>query len=200
MARKRKRAPGSGLLGGGSRRGGGLGKLFSTSKRSKSSGGLFSIFGGGRRSEPKQKRGGGLGSMDVPHYELAGGLEGKTPTEAVEAILGAPDKVAEKIATPWRWEIERVLWEHDDFDALARAINGVVDDWPISDRELLRQVKIPTFIVGMRGDEIHPAALARLLADLLPNAELVLLGGQDELFQRIPELVARVSSFLVGEG
>ena len=142
--------------------------------------------------------------LDIPfplkgrYHELAGGLEGKTPAEAVEAIMGAPDKLAEKIATPWRWEIERVLWEHDDFDALARAIDGVVEDWPIPDRELLRGVGIPTLIVGMEGDEIHPAELAYLLADLMPNADAIVLEDQEELFRRIPELVARVSSFLLG--
>jgi pimeloyl-ACP methyl ester carboxylesterase len=144
--------------------------------------------------------------LDVPfplrgrYHELAGGLEGKTPAQALESIMSDPAKVAERIETPWRWEIERVLWEHDDFDALARAIHGVIDDWPIPDRELLRAVQIPTLIVGMDGDEVHPVALARLLADLLPDAELVILQDQADLFRRIPELVARVSSFLLGEG
>ena len=139
-------------------------------------------------------------SLKDRYHELAGGLEGRTPAEALEAIMSSPDKAAERIETPWRWEIERVLWEHDDFDALARAIHGVVDDWPIPDRELLRRVPIPTLIVGMAGDEIHPVELARLLAELLPNAELVILEGQHELFARIPELLARVSSFLLREG
>jgi len=144
--------------------------------------------------------------LDVPfplrarYHELAGGLEGKSPAEALEAIMSDPAKLAQRIETPWRWEIERVLWEHDDFDALARAIHGVIDDWPIPDRELLRAVSIPTLIVGMDGDEVHPVELARLLADLLPDAELVILHDQADLFRRIPELVARVSSFLLGEG
>jgi pimeloyl-ACP methyl ester carboxylesterase len=134
------------------------------------------------------------------YHELAGGLEGKTPAQALEAILSDPAKVAERIETPWRWEIERVLWEHDDFEALARAIHGVVDDWPISDRELLRAVPIPTLIVCIEGDEIHPAELGRVLADLLPNAELVVFESQDELFLRIPAVLARIGSFLAGEG
>jgi len=144
--------------------------------------------------------------LDVPfplkgrYHELAGGLEGKTPSEALEAIMNRPEKIAEAVQTPWRWEIERILWEHDDFDALARAIQGVVEDWPIPDRDLLRGISIPTLIVGIEGDEIHPAALARLLAELLPEAELVILQDQTDLYRRIPELVARVSSFLQGEG
>jgi pimeloyl-ACP methyl ester carboxylesterase len=144
--------------------------------------------------------------LDVPfplrgrYHELAGGLEGKTPAQALETIMNSPDKMALQIETPWRWEIERVLWEHDDFEALARAVHGVVEDWPIPDRELLRGIDIPTLIVGMDGDEIHPVELARLLAELLPGAELVTVDGPDDLLRRIPELVARVSSFLLGEG
>jgi pimeloyl-ACP methyl ester carboxylesterase len=144
--------------------------------------------------------------LDIPfplkdrYHELAGGLEGKTPAQALEAILGDPAKMADQIQTPWRWEIERVLWEHDDFDALARAINGVIEDWPIPDRELLRDVAIPTLIVGIGGDEIHPAELAILLADLMPNAELQMFESQDALFRRIPELLPRVAAFLMGEG
>lgn len=134
------------------------------------------------------------------YHELAGGLEGKTPAQALETIMSDPDKLAERIRTPWRWEIERLLWEHDDFDALARAIHGVVDDWPIPDRELLRATRVPTLILGMEGDEIHPAALARLIADLLPNAEVQIFSGQEELFATIPQVLARVSAFLLEEG
>jgi hypothetical protein len=59
-------------------------------------------------------------------------------------------------------------------------------------------VEIPTQIVCIEGDEIHPAELARILAGLLPNAELIGFAGQQELFERVPELVARVSAFIAG--
>lgn len=52
----------------------------------------------------------------------------------------------------------------------------------------------------IEGDEIHPAELARILAGLLPNAELIEYVSQDELFVQIPSLVARVSSFIAGNG
>jgi pimeloyl-ACP methyl ester carboxylesterase len=107
---------------------------------------------------------------------------------------------AEYVETPWRLEIDKMLWQHDDPDGLARAVHGVVDDWPIPDRELLRKVEIPTLIVSIEGDEIHPAELGRILADLLPNAELIEFSSQQELFERVPELVARVSSFIAGMG
>jgi pimeloyl-ACP methyl ester carboxylesterase len=134
------------------------------------------------------------------YHALAGGLEGKSPEEALQAVLNDPDRVSEYLETPWRLEVDRVLWQHDDPDGLARAIHGVVEDWPIPDRELLREVEIPTLVVCIEGDEIHPAELGRLLTSLLPNAELIELESQDELFARIPELVQRVSAFIAGNG
>ncbi|MGH2637351.1 MAG: alpha/beta fold hydrolase [Actinomycetota bacterium] len=134
------------------------------------------------------------------YHRIAGELEGKTPEEALAAMLDDPQRVAEYLETPWRLELDRVLWQHDDPDGLARAIRGVVEDWPIPDRELLRDVPIPTLVVCIEGDEIHPAELGRIVAGLLPNAELIVYESQEELFGRIPELVARVTSFIAGNG
>jgi pimeloyl-ACP methyl ester carboxylesterase len=93
-----------------------------------------------------------------------------------------------------------MLWDHEDVDGLARAIDGVVEDWPLPDRERLRDVQIPTLIVSIDGDEIHPAEVARILADLLPNAELLAFASQEQLFGELPALVSRVSSFIGGNG
>lgn len=134
------------------------------------------------------------------YHRLAGDLEGKTPEEALEAVLNDPERVARYLDTPWRLELDRVLWEHQDPDGLARAIRGAVSDFPIPDRQRLRRVAIPTLIVAIEHDEIHPAELARILADLLPNAELIEFAGPEDLFAKIPSLVERVSSFIAGNG
>ena len=138
-------------------------------------------------------------SRSPQYHELAGDLEGKTAEEALAAVLNDPRRLSEYVETPWLLEIDRVLWQHDDPDGLARAIHGVVDDWPIPDRELLRKVSIPTRSC-IEGTRSIPAELGRILADLLPNAELIEFASQQELFERIPELVARVSSFIAGNG
>jgi len=143
--------------------------------------------------------------LDMPfplkdrYHELAGNLEGKTAQEALETILNDPRRLAEYLETPWRLEIDRMLWEHRDPDGLARAIHGVVEGFPIPDRQQLREVRIPTLIVCIGGDEIHPSELGRILAGLMPNAELIEYPSQAALFERLPELVARVSSFIAGE-
>lgn len=93
-----------------------------------------------------------------------------------------------------------MLWQHQDPDGLARAIHGVVEDWPVPDRDLLRRVEIPTVIVVIERDEIHPAVVGRILAELMPRAELIEFAGQEELFAQIPALVGRISSFIAGNG
>jgi pimeloyl-ACP methyl ester carboxylesterase len=144
--------------------------------------------------------------LDMPfpladrYHALAGSLEGRTSQEVLQAVLDDPTRVARYLETPWRLEVDRVLWQHDDPDGLARAINGVVEDRPIPDRGMLRGVGIPTLIVCIEGDEIHPAELGRILADLLPDAELIVFRSQQHLFEKVPELVARVSSFIAGNG
>jgi pimeloyl-ACP methyl ester carboxylesterase len=132
------------------------------------------------------------------YHELAGSLEGKSPEEALASVIEDPARVAEYVRTPWRLDIDRVLWQHDDPDGLARAIHGVVDDRPIPDRALLAGVRTPTLIVSIDGDEIHPVEAGRVLAGLMPNAELIEYPSQRWLFGDLPTLVARVSSFIAG--
>lgn len=130
---------------------------------------------------------------------IADGLAGKTPQEALETVLADPAGVAEYLRAPWELEVDRVLWEHDDPDGLARAIRGAVADWPVADRELLRRVSGPVLLICIGGDEIHPAELGHILQGLMPEAELLLFEDQDALLASIPEVVGKVSAFLAGE-
>ena len=139
--------------------------------------------------------------LDVPftlaprYHALAESIDGKTAEEAVAAVLGGPDA----LATPWRLELDRMLWEHDDPTGLARAIHGVVEDFPIPDRALLRRVEIPTLIVCIEGDDIHPAELGPIFVELMPDARLITFAGLDDLFERIPWLLETVNAFIRGE-
>jgi pimeloyl-ACP methyl ester carboxylesterase len=82
---------------------------------------------------------------------------------------------------------------------LARAIREVVGDVAISDRELLRKVSAPALLICREGDRIHPAELGRVLAGLLQNAELIVLGSDRHFMASIPRLVERVSAFLTAD-
>jgi pimeloyl-ACP methyl ester carboxylesterase len=144
--------------------------------------------------------------LDLPfafrerYEQMADDLAGKTPEEALQTVLGDPARVAEFLQTPWRFEVEQMLWSHDDPDGLARAIRGVVQDFPVPDRALLRQVTKPVLLICIEGDEVHPAELGRILLDLLPNAELLLYESQEALLVDIPHLMQRVISFILGNG
>ena len=141
-------------------------------------------------------------ALDLPfafrdrYEELAATLDGKTPEEAVEAVLSDPQRVASYIQTPWRFELDRLMWEHEHPDGVARAIRGAVADWPVRDREVLRKVEAPVLLICVDGDPIHPAELGHILADLFPNADLEVFPDVGAMFEAIPALVQRVSAFL----
>lgn len=135
----------------------------------------------------------------VERYEaMAAEFEGKGPEEALEAVLSRPERVAEYVRTPWKLELDRMLWEHEHPEGLARAIREVIRDRPVTDRESLRAVTRPALIVCIEGDEIHPAELGHVLHELMPASELVVYPSQEALFAALPELIERVGRFLLG--
>jgi 3-oxoadipate enol-lactonase len=132
------------------------------------------------------------------YEELASMLEGKTPEEAVDAVLSDPERSAEYLQAPWRFELDRLMWEHEHPDGVARAIRGAITDWPVREREDLCKVTAPVMLICVEGDPIHPAELGPILADLFPNAELETFDDVNAMFSAIPVLIQRVSAFLAG--
>lgn len=126
-------------------------------------------------------------------------LETLSRDEAIEAILSSSGRTEVYERAPWLRELDMLLWQDMNPTGVARAIREVVRDVAIADRELLRRVTAPTMIICREGDSIHPAELGRVLVDLMPNAELIVLAGEDELMASIPVLVGRVKAFLEGE-
>jgi 3-oxoadipate enol-lactonase len=143
-------------------------------------------------------------ALDLPfafrdrYEQLAATLEGKTPEEAVEAVLSDPQRAAEYLRAPWRFELDRLMWEHEHPDGVARAIRGAISDWPVRERDDLRKVTAPVMLICVEGDAIHPAELGPILAELFPNAELEVFPDVNAMFAAIPALVQRVSAFLAG--
>lgn len=123
-------------------------------------------------------------------------LETVSKDEAIERILAEGGRAAAYERAPWLREMDLLLWQDMNPVGVARAIREVVRDVALPDRELLRRVTAPTLLICREGDAIHPAELGTLLADLMPNAELIMLPGERELYEAIPGLVGRVSAFL----
>ena len=123
-------------------------------------------------------------------------LETLPVEEAVQRIVADSKRVADYDEKPWLRELDMFLWQDLNATGVARSIREITRDVAIADRELLRKVAAPTLIICQEHDDIHPVELGRLLADLMPDAELLVLGSEDDLIARLPELVATVSSFL----
>jgi 3-oxoadipate enol-lactonase len=141
-------------------------------------------------------------ALDVPltshdtFDRTAAMLETLTKEQAIDAILGDPARRATYGQAPFLRDFDVFLWQDINPPGVARAVREVVRDVAIADRELLRAVAAPVLLICREGDTIHPAELGRVLADVLPNAELIVLGSEEELVAAIPELVATVSAFL----
>jgi len=123
-------------------------------------------------------------------------LDTHTKAEAIERALSEAGRAAKYEDSPWLREFDLMLWQDMNPVGVARAIREVVKDRAIEDREVLRKVEAPALVIAREGDRIHPAALGRLLADLMPSAELIMLGSEAELIASIPMLVERAARFL----
>jgi len=120
-------------------------------------------------------------------------LETKPPEEAIDAILSEPERQLLYERFPSMREFDRATWDHADLQALAAAIRGVIEDHPIPDRELLRPVEAPTLLIAREGDPTHPARVARIMAELMPNAELLEYPDDVAMYEAIPSIVQRVN-------
>ena len=123
-------------------------------------------------------------------------LETMPTDEVIAKIVSESGHVQDYDEKPWLRELDMFLWRDLNAVGVARAIRDVTRDVAISDRELLRKVDVPTLILCQEGDQLHPVALGHVLVDLMPNAELIVIASEEELFARLPELVARVGAFL----
>lgn len=123
-------------------------------------------------------------------------LETLPKDEAIARALAESGREAAYARAPGLREFDLLMWQDLDPAGVARAIRGVIGEVAIEDRERLRKVAAPALVIGRRGDSLHPIGVARALAELLPGAELIELGSEQELFDAIPQLVDRVARFL----
>ena len=126
-------------------------------------------------------------------------VDGKSRDEAVQAVLSDSARLANYTELPWLREFDQRLLQGLNPVGVPRAIREVIEDWPLRDRQDMRRVTAPTLLICREGDEIHPAAVGRVLAEIMPNAELMLFPDAASMYEAIPRIVARVSDFLLSE-
>jgi 3-oxoadipate enol-lactonase len=127
----------------------------------------------------------------------AGLMDGKSTVEAIEAITADPGRVQGYVDYPWLRDFDLQRLQELNTVGVPRAIREVIEDWPLEDREQMRKVTAPTLLICREGDDIHPAEVGRILAAVMPNAELMLFRDGDEMYRAIPEIVARVREFVL---
>lgn len=123
-------------------------------------------------------------------------LETLPREEAIDQLMANPDRIEDYAQAPWVRDLAREMWEDVNVEGVARAIREVIEDYPVPDREMLRAVRAPTMIISRDGDPIHPLVVGEILAEVMPNAELLAYRDDDELIEAIPSLVERAREFL----
>ncbi len=127
---------------------------------------------------------------------MAALVDGKSREEAVQAVLSDPARSANYAELPWLREFDQRLLQGLNPVGVPRAIREVIEDWPLRNREDMRSVTAPTLLICREGDEIHPAVVGRILAEIMPNAELMLFEDAASMYEAIPRIVQKVSDFL----
>jgi pimeloyl-ACP methyl ester carboxylesterase len=79
---------------------------------------------------------------------------------------------------------------------LAPALAGLLADVPVPDPAVLAAVRAPALVIGCEGDELHPAPVARRLAESLGHATLHVYGEPAILWTARRDLRDRISTFL----
>jgi 3-oxoadipate enol-lactonase len=125
-------------------------------------------------------------------------MEGKTLEEAIEAILEDRGRGGSYERMPWLKELDLETLRHLNPIGVPRAIREVIEDSPMQDREQMRAVTAPALLICREGDPIHPAEVGRVLAEVMPNAELMMYRDGGQMFSALPEILARVRDFLLG--
>ena len=122
------------------------------------------------------------------------------------ALGGAESVIAEATATEWPemgldenaiMTLSAMLRSHRD-ESIAAACEAVAD-WTL-DLAPLSTVRCPVQIIAWENDPVHPIALARRMAELLPSARLAVLPQLNSRFNSL-ELIGRIyREFLLGPG
>jgi pimeloyl-ACP methyl ester carboxylesterase len=129
---------------------------------------------------------------------LAELLETRPVEEVAEIVVEEEAAAGSFDAFPSTRDLRRAALLRMNADGIPNAIRGCIDDPPLRDPGRIGEVTAPSLVIGQEGDPVHAADVARELAGVLPNADLVVFPDPFALIRDIPTLVARASALLSG--
>jgi pimeloyl-ACP methyl ester carboxylesterase len=127
---------------------------------------------------------------------LADLLEAHPVDEVAEMMLREEEERGAFDGFAWSKEVRRTALLSMNRDGIPAAIRGCIDDPPVRDRQALSAVRAPVLVFGQEGDPVHDAGVARGLAAVLPNAELLMYESPEALVADLVGLVSRIAEFL----
>jgi pimeloyl-ACP methyl ester carboxylesterase len=98
--------------------------------------------------------------------------------------------------TPSVWAFLRQRLDQLMRDGLAAGLASLPEQAAIDDRADLGAVTADCLVIGCRGDDLHPAAVAEQLAAALPKVQLHIYDRPGILWTQRADLRSRISSFL----
>lgn len=128
---------------------------------------------------------------------LAHMLETMPLEDVADAIVDAPESQPLIDRRPaWR-ELMRARVLRMNATGVPRALRAFADGLPpCPDATVLKRVLAPTLILAHEDDPIHPSAVARQLAELLPNAEVRIWSRPLEMLDDFPGFTQTIADFL----
>lgn len=145
-------------------------------------------------------------SIDEPNREIAhfftsfAEMLSSEPVEVVaERLLEAPEYEHLFALRPrWRRLVRRRVLRMNA-TGVPRALRAfAAGDAPVADAEVLRRIPAPALVLGHEGDPIHPAAVARRLGELLPQAEVMIWPEPLAMLDHPMRFAELVGRFLAG--
>jgi 3-oxoadipate enol-lactonase len=123
--------------------------------------------------------------------------------EAIEAgdAAAVADVISQEIPSQLRnsppvWAFLRQRLDQLMRDGLATGLSSLPDQAALDDPAALATVNAECLVIGCRGDDLHPAAVAEQLAAALPKADLHLYDRPGILWTQRADLRTRISDFL----
>jgi pimeloyl-ACP methyl ester carboxylesterase len=123
--------------------------------------------------------------------------------ESIEAgdAAAVADVISQEIPAQLRnsppvWAFLRQRLDQLMRDGLAAGLADLPEQAALDSREGLAAVTADCLVIGCRGDDLHPSAVAEQLAEALPKAQLYLYDRPGILWTQRADLRARISDFL----